>query len=254
MVVLGQVGVQARAQAARQRGGFPHQIAADAERRAGRGCHIDHGTVPAVVPGLDHALRVFEDQVLALHQGIGRQAALRLAHAHAAARGHKTHANRLRGFDAVVQPHAVWVQIKMIAAGGAAAQQQLGHRHPAADLHHLGRQAGPDRVQGAQPAKQLGVLRLRNGPRQALVHVVVGIHQTRQHQVAARVNHLVGSGRQLSGRANGFDAMVPYEDRGLAQFARLGWVRVVKGGHAIGVADEQGGHGEGSQWRLETRR
>lgn len=106
--------------------------------------------------------------------------------------------------------------------------------------------ADPDRVQGAQPAKQLGVLRLWDGPRQALVHVVVGVDQARQYQVAACVNHLVGGGRQLSGRADRLDAVVADEDRGLAQFACLARVRVVKGGHAIGVTDEQGGHGEGS--------
>ena len=199
-----------------------------------------------VVPGLNQALCVLQDQVFALHQGVGRQTTLRLAHAHAAARSNEAHANRLCGFDAVVQPHAVGVQVQMVAAGGAAAQQQLGHGYPAADLHHLGRQAGPDRVQGAQPAKQLGVLRLGNSPRQALVHVVVGVDQARQHQVAAGVNHLVGGGRQLGGRADRLDALVADEDRGLAQFARLVRVRVVKGGHAVGVADEQCGHGEGS--------
>ena len=77
--------------------------------------------------------------------------------------------------------------------------------------------------------------------------MVVGVHQARQHQVAAGVNHLVGSCRQFSGKANGFDAVVADEDRGLVQFPRLVWVQVVKGGDAVGVADEQGGHEDWSQ-------
>jgi len=70
----------------------------------------------------------------------------------------------LGGLDAVVQPHAVGVKVEVVAAGGAAAQQQLGHRHPAADLHHLGRQASQIGYRAAQPAEQLGVLRLREWP------------------------------------------------------------------------------------------
>ena len=76
---------------------------------------------------LDQALCVLQDEVFALHHPVGWQAALRLAHTHAAARGHKPHADLLCGFNAVVQPHAVGVDVEVVAAGGAARQQQLGH-------------------------------------------------------------------------------------------------------------------------------
>ena len=142
------------------------------------------------VPGFNQALAVFQYRVFALHHPVGRQAALRLAHAHAAACGYKTHANALRGFDAVFQLHAVGVDVQVVAAGGAAAQQQLGHGHLGRNLHHLGRQAGPNGVQPAQPAKQLGVLHAGYRPGERLEHVVVRVHQAGRDQMAACVDGL----------------------------------------------------------------
>jgi hypothetical protein len=181
---------------------------------------------------------------LVFHHPVGRQAAGALAYAHAAARGDEAHADLLRGLDAVVQPHTVGVDVEVVAAGGAARQQQLGHRHLGADLHHLGGQARPDRVQPAQPAEQLGVLHGRNRPGERLVHMVVRVHQTRHHQMAARVNHLVGRLRQRSGRADGLDQGVADEDRRIREFAP----GIVEGGHAAGIADQQGRHVRQSGW------
>ena len=73
-----------------------------------------------VVIGFNEALRVFQDGVFLLYHTVGRQAAFGLAHTHAAACGHKAHANFLSSCNAIVQLHAVGVNVQMVAAGGAA--------------------------------------------------------------------------------------------------------------------------------------
>ena len=249
VVVLGQVGVQAHAltlERTGQRGRFAHQVAAHAERRAGRHGHVDHRPVGCVVVLLDQTPGVLQDEVFALHHPVGWQAALRLAHTHTAACRHKTHADLLCGFDAVVQPHAVGVDVQVVAAGGAARQQQLGHGNLGGHLHHLRREPGPDRVQPAQPREQLGILHLGNGSGERLVHVVVGVHQAGHYQMPTGVDHLVSllQCRWQCGRvADPFDEAVPHEQAGVGQFGGWGRAGGVQGGDTGSVVDEQGGHG-----------
>ena len=247
MVVFGQVGVQAHTVVAGQHGGLAHQVTAHAERRAGRHRHIHHGAVGGVVPALDQPLRVFQNCALLLDHPVRGQAALGLPHAHAAAAGDKAHANLGGGVNAVVQAHAVGVDVEVVAAGGAAAHQQFGHGDLGRDMHHVGRQAGPDRVEPAQPAKQLGVLYRRNGSRQALVHVVVRVDQPRHDQVVSRVNHVVGGLGQICCWPQGRNAVVPNEQRGVCQLPGLRRVGVVKGGNAASVFDQECGHGSGGR-------
>jgi hypothetical protein len=154
-------------------------------------------------------------------------------HAHAAARGDKAHADGLCRFDAVVQSHAIGVNVEMVAAGGAAAEQQFGHGHLGADLHHLWRQPCPNRVQAAQPAKQLGVLHRGDGPGEALVHVVVRVDKPWRDQMPTRINHIVGALPLARRRPDRHNLVVADKDRGVAQFAAL---RVL-GGNAVGVTD-----------------
>ena len=153
----------------------------------------------------------------------------------------KAHADLQGRFDAVVQPAAVGVEVQVVAAGGAAADQQLGHGHLGRHPHHLGRQAGPDGVERAQPGEELGVLRGRYRPRQALVHVVVRVDQAGDDDVAARVDHVGRLGQQggveVSRGAAGQDARTLDEHAGVAPFG----AGVVHGGDAVGVFDEQGG-------------
>ena len=257
VVVFCQVGVQAGAVCAGQLGAQAHQVAADAEGAARGHGHVDHAAVFSAVVLLDQALGVFQDGIFVFHHVVGRQAACALAHAHAAARGHKAHANLLGGVDAVVQFHTVGVDVEVVAAGGAAAEQQLGHRGLGADKHHLGREPGPDGVQPAQPAKQLGILHLGDGAGQALVHVVVGVDQAGGDQVALGVQcftpasghgcgMLGGQGRgKLGGGAHPCDAVVADEQAGVAQLCAQARVGVVKRGDAGGVLNQQGGHGGG---------
>jgi hypothetical protein len=243
VVVFGQVGVQAHAVGAGQLCRFAHQVLAHAEGRAGGHGHMRHRAEAGVVPGLDQALGFFQDGGFFFDHAVGRQAALRFAHAHAAACGREAHAHGVRRFDAVVQPHAVGVDVEVVTAGGAAAQQQLGHGHLARHAHHLGRQAHPDRVEALQPRKQLGVLHARNRPRERLVHVVVRVDQARHHHMAAGVDHFVDLREQFvnvfSGGNDAFDAAVADQERGVFQFG----VRIVLCGDAAGAVDQQRGHG-----------
>ena len=240
VVVFRQMGVQAHLVAARQRGRLTHQVAADGKGRAGRQRHLDHRAEGVVVVGLDHPARVLQYVGLVLDHRVRRQAALRLAHTHAATAGGEAHADFLCRFDAVLEPHAVGVDVQVVAAGGAAAQQQLGHGHLGRHAHHLGRQAGPDRIQAAQPAEQLGVLHRRNRPGERLEHVVVRVDQARRDEVVARIDHLVGVLRKAVGRPDGLDAIAPDQDRRVAQFTRLHRVGVVEGRDAARVPDQQG--------------
>ncbi len=160
----------------------------------------------------------------------------------------KAHADLLRRFDAVIEPHAVGVEVEVVGAGGTARQQQLGHRYLRAHLHHLGRQARPDRVERLEPAEQLGVLRRRYRPGQRLVHVVMGVDQPRRDQVATGVDHLIDLGhrvsRQLVERADRLNHAAPDQHAGPTQLAP----GLVHGGDEGGVADEEGAvwisHGE----------
>ena len=143
---------------------------------------------------------------------VGWQTAQALAYAHAAACGDKAHADGARRFNAVVQRHAVGVDVEVVAAGGAAAHQQLGHGHLGAGVNHVGREAAPNRVQPLQPAKQLGVLHRHNRPRERLVHMVVGVDHARHHQVLACVDHGVGGLRQGIGRTYGGNQAVAHQN------------------------------------------
>ena len=235
VVVLGEVRVQAHAMCARERRRLAHQIAADAERRARRDRDIDHRAECAVVERADDALGVAQDRVLALDQRIRRQSALRLADAHAAAAGDEAHPDLVRRLDAVVEQHAVRVDVEMVAARRAAREQQLGHRHLRRHAHHLRRQPGPDRIEAAQPREQLRVLHRGDRTRQRLEHVVVRVDEPRHDDVAARVDHLVGVLRQIGGGADGLDQAAAHEDRRAAQLE----AGIVEGRDAVGIAQEQ---------------
>ena len=243
VVVFGQVGVQAHAVGAGQLCRFAHQVLAHAEGRARGHGHMRHRAEARVMPALDQALGFFQDGGLLLDHTVRWQAALALAHTHAAACGREAHADGVRRFDVVVQPHAVGVNVEVVTAGGAAAQQEFCHGHLTRHPHHLGREAHPDRVQALEPRKQLGVLHRRNRPRERLVHVVVRVDQARHHHMAAGVNDFIHLSEQFvgvfTGRDDALDPAIADQERGVRQFG----VRIVHGGDAAGAVDQQCGHG-----------
>ena len=123
--VLGEMGVQHHALVACEQRRLAHQLGADRERRARRDGDADHRAVERIVEPVDHPDGVGEDRVLVLDQRVGRQPARALAHAHAAARGVEADADRVRGFDRVVERHSIGEHVMVVRAQRAARQRQL---------------------------------------------------------------------------------------------------------------------------------
>ncbi|MNG91527.1 hypothetical protein D3C79_504380 [compost metagenome] len=233
--VLGQVGVQRHPILARQHGSFAHQVAADRERRAWRDYDAAHRAVAGIVVVLDQALRFLEDVGFLFHHRVRWQAALALAHAHAAARGMEAHADLGRRVDAVVELAAVGVDVQVVAGGGAAGQDQLGHGGLGRHRDHLGGQARPDRVQVGQPVEQLAILSGRYHAGEALVHVMVGVDQAWDNHLAGHVQNHVGVLREGFAGADLLDQVVFDEQAAVLDFAAF----AVHGDQQCGVFDEE---------------
>ena len=191
---LGQVGVQVDAVLARQHGALAHQVAGDAEGRAGGQDDLQHRAGFGVVVGFDQALRVGQDALFAVDDAVRGQAALALAQAHRAARGVQAQPHFARRGDLVVQARAVGEEVEVVGGGGAAGKGQLGQGGLRGDEDVLRVQARPDRVKRLQPVEQVGVLGGRHGAGQGLVKVMVGVDQPGEDEVPAQVENLVGSG------------------------------------------------------------
>ena len=126
----------------------------------------------------------------------------------------------------------------MVAAGGAAAEQQLDERQLGADADILRTQFGPDRIERLEPVEQDGVLCGGDDARQRLVEMVVGVDKARQDDLAAGVDAPVGGvgqlRRQLPGQTDPGNDMIVDDDGGVAEFA-AGIVHRHKG---VGVLDQ----------------
>jgi len=197
VVVLGEMGVQADPIAPGEVRRIPHQAPAHGEGRAGRHHDPAHGEPGRVVPALDQGLHVLQDRPFVLHHRIRGQAARALADAHGAPCGVEAHPDLGGALEGILQPAAVRIDVEVVARRGAAGEDQLGHGGLGGDADHLRRQAGPERVEGLQPAEQVGILRRGHRPGQGLEHVVVGVHEAGQHRVAAHVQHRIGLHRQV---------------------------------------------------------
>ena len=104
LVVLGEMGVQRHAIAARASAADSRiRSAAHRERRARRHHDAQHREPRFVVVGLDQALRVAQHRGLVLDEPIRRQAAFADADAHAAAARMEAHADLGRRLDLVVE-------------------------------------------------------------------------------------------------------------------------------------------------------
>ena len=104
----------------------------------------------------------------------------------------------------------------MVAAGGAARQQQFSHGCLGAGINHVGLQTSPNGIKASKPAEEFGVLHPRNGARQTLRHVVMGVDHARNDHMVLGVDHTVGRAWQGIRWTDGLDAVVADKNGGIA--------------------------------------
>ena len=188
---LAEMGMEAHVEPFRQRGGRLHQRRGHREWRTRSQRDLHHGVLAALVEFRHHALAVGQDRVLILHHAVRRQPAILHRAVHRTPRQQHPQANFARDADLDVnglfEPGREHVM--MVRGGGAARQQQFGHRHGDAELERFGRQPCPHRIQRLEPGKQLAIQRCRQRPRQRLVEMVVGVDQPRQHDMFGGIEH-----------------------------------------------------------------
>ena len=203
----------------RQRRRIAHDVGGDAEGRARRNHHLSHRSGTAVVVGLDQPLCIGEDFGIGLDHRVGRKTSVTFAKRHRSSRGVETQTDFLCCFDFVVKTRIVWEQIQVIECGRASGQRKLSERQLGGNLDVFGCHPGPDRVQGAQPVEQSGVLRSRDRSGQRLVEVVVSVDETRQDKVSGKINNLVCRIGQVDGGANLLDEAVLDEHAAVGDFS-----------------------------------
>ena len=186
---------------------------------------------------LDQPLRILENGLFAVHDGVGGQAALGLAERHRAARGLDAQPDLPGGGDLIVQFGAVGEEVQMVGGGGASREGQLGQSRLGGGEDILRLQAGPDGVERGQPVEEIGVLGGRDSTGQGLVEMVMCIDQPRQDDVIRQIEHFVGSLGQLTCRAHLLDKAVPNKKTTVGKLPL-----VVIHSKDIGVFDEKCGH------------
>jgi hypothetical protein len=148
----------------------------------------------------------------------------------------ETEPDRVGALDLVVETGAVGPQVVVIEGGRATRQCQLGQAQGGGDPDVVGGHAGPDRIERPQPSEQPGILCPRHYPGQGLIQVMMGVDQTRKHQMPGQVDDLVGLGRQVGGGTHRFDPAVAGEQ------STVGDLGAVHGGEQGGVANQERGH------------
>ncbi|MNE77230.1 hypothetical protein D3C80_1735290 [compost metagenome] len=96
----------------------------------------------------------------------------------------------------------------MVTRCGAARENQLGHCRLSRYRNHFRRQSCPYGVQVVQPIEQLTVLSFRYYAGEALVHMVVSIHQAWNDHFSSHVQNHIGLLRQRFARADLLDQVV----------------------------------------------
>ncbi len=211
---LGEMGVQAHVELVGKIRGGAHQRGRHRERRARRQRNLHHRIRTALVMFCHDARAVGEDRVLVLHDAIRRQAAVALRQVHRAARQQHAHAKPFcdadLDVDGLFEPRRE--DIMMIRRGGAAREQEFGHRNGDAELEPLRRQLRPHRIERLQPGKQLAVHRRGQRPRQRLIEMMMGVDEARQHDMLARIEHRDICGRRCSAGRHEFNDATIFND------------------------------------------
>ena len=96
---FGEVRVQPHPVAARQPGGFPHEVFRHGERAAGSEHELPHAQRVGVVEFPDDPLAVGQDRVRVLHHAVRGQAPVLPAQRHGAPRRRKAHPQLLRRLE-----------------------------------------------------------------------------------------------------------------------------------------------------------
>ena len=198
-----------------------HQFGGDAEGGAGRQHDLHHRAGMGVVVGFDQPLAVGQDGVFGVHHAVGREAALRFAQAHRPARSMQAQADFGRGLDFIIEFGTVREEIKVIGGRGAAREGQLGQGCLGGSADIFGPHPRPDGVERDQPVEQVGVLRFRDGPRQRLVKVVVGVNEPGKNDVACEVEDLIRRLGQVFRSPDRLDETVFDEQAGMSEFPAL---------------------------------
>ena len=89
----------------------------------------------------------------------------------------------------------------MIECRSAPAQGEFGEAEGGRGADMVGRDPGPDRIEGAQPIEQTDVLRSRDDPGQRLIEMVMGIDQTGKTPnsgMSIQTPHVAGSNVPIS--------------------------------------------------------
>jgi hypothetical protein len=141
------------------------------------------------------------------------------------------------GLDFIIQFGTIWKQVQVVGSSRAAAERQFGERGLRGGEDVVGHQARPDRIERFEPVEQVGVLGSRDGARESLVKVVMGVDQSRQDDMAGKVKNFVGAGGQPGSGADLFDEPIADKKTAIGDFPLM----VVKCGK-IGVFDEEAGH------------
>jgi len=191
------------------------------------------------VIGGDDPVRVLQDGGFLLDDGVGREPALRLSEAHRAAGGVEAEPDLGRRLDLVVEPGVVREEVGVVEGGGASREGQFGEAEPGRHREVLGGDAGPDRIEGAEPVEQADVLGAGNGAGERLGEVVVGVDEAGEHDVTGKVEHRVRRLRQLGRRTDLLDEAVNGVEAAAGDLPPL----PVHGHERQRVLHEQGGHG-----------
>ena len=185
---LGEVRVEHEAEPPRERRRLLHQPSGDRERRARRDGDLHARSGPALVEGAVEPLGLGEHRVELLDELVGRQAAVRDAEVHRAARRDEAHAELARRLDLGLEDAgpAAREDVVVVEDGRAAGERQLGEPRARGCVLRLRVDPGPDRIQLAEPREEVGLL----GPRarEGLVEVVVRVDEARRDDGAAEVD------------------------------------------------------------------
>ena len=237
--VLGEVRVQAHVELLGQFGRANHQLFGHAERRARCEGHANHRPVRAIVVTPHCLFARSQDLVVIGDHIVGRKTAVLFGQRHRPAGRMETNAEFARSRDLGREQitRTAWVEVQVIGAGGAARHREFGQSDERTHVHRLFVDGPPQRIQRLQPAEQRLVGHRREGPREVLVDVVMGVDETRRDETVGRVDDLGRFGHRVDRTADSRDEPIGDGHPTTGQLAAL----IVHGGDEESVLQQEVG-------------